>query len=171
MRLLAVSKLRTPAVLLMIISALGVVVACASSSRAVGRRPCDLLSAADVRAVTGHDVSAGKPVISESGPNYPTGCSFSASSPRAALSVELWAVHDGAAAMYAGVRSGTAGPSPLSRGYPRSSAFSLGQPAQQSTVMLKSGEYVNVLVWGTTDLPHDTRFSDALADRIAARLH
>jgi hypothetical protein len=147
------------------------VVACGSPAPAQGPKPCDLLTAADVRAVTGQDVSAGKPVTSDSPPNkYPTGCSFVGARGAAGLSVELWAVHDGAANMYARLAPATTGSSVASGGYPRTSTYSAGQPAQQSTVMLKSNEYVNVLVWGTKELPHDTSFSDALADRVASRL-
>jgi hypothetical protein len=88
----------------------------------------------------------------------------------AGVSVEVWAMRDGGAAMYDRMSRVTHGVASTTGGYAHASQFSPGDPGGQSTVLLKGNEYVNVLVSGTANLPYDTEYSDALAARAASHL-
>jgi hypothetical protein len=79
-------------------------------------------------------------------------------------------MRDGGAAMYDRMSRVTHGVASTTGGYAHASQFSPGDPGGQSTVLLKGSEYVNVLVSGTANLPHDTEYSDALAARAASHL-
>ena len=164
------SAARVSLAVLVASAVVGVAVLVHERSLVRGPQACELLSAADVRAVTGLDVQAGKAETSDSGPSYPIGCGFGSSSRAAQLSVQIWAMRENATTMYDNMSRVPGGASSTSGGYPHTSKFSGAEQPMQSTMLLKNGEYVNVLVWGNADLPHDTRLSDALAARVAARL-